>query len=876
MDMMVKSALWLVLCGSAAFAAVPTSSTNNSASDSALVTPPTNNSHQPPATVGLGVDASKAPMNPGGDLDDEAKSDPKADPKSDPAPAEAKEADEPLAAQYGFLPPEIYKIDPRLKNLIVRDINKDGKLDIAVVNNLHNRIDVLEQRPDGDDSDKPVPIDTNEIVNDWRMRHRKIPVPRTIYSIDFKDVNNDGRADMIYLGDPAGLYVQYQDENGNFTQTRTFEIPDASQQTWALDVDDLNGDGRLDVTFLGRENLYVAYQDEEGRLKAPVAFRLTDGTSSLIRILDLNGDGRKDIVYLTDDEQFPVRVRFQSAEHKLGPEKRLEIEPPRGVSYIDFDAKPGPEMLTISNRSDRLQVYGLTSGKIEYDAPTSQVVVYPFRRIGGNSRVDLTVADFDGDKKVDVVVSDNNASHLFLYLQDKNEGLDLGDEFPAMLGTTILRSADFNGDGKAELLSLSERESSIGLSRFADNRLTFPQLIPTKDEPMVMEVIGEGKDARLYYVAHVKTDDPKITDPKEKSWYELRSLRAQSDAEGEITWEPADLGKAKEMRLDLENNRPNDLRQVDVNGDGRPDLMVFFIFQPPVILLGQEDGSFAETPKTSRGTLGTVSPPAVYSGPLNGKPAFLVAQSNFARNMLLDDQGKWKVSDQYNASDSSGKITGISVIDLLGDGEGEIAMYDRAASSIQFLKMSDGLYRPWKKLKVGAFALGGIRVADFNSDGKQDLLLFDSEKMGIAYAGTEDVILKQLASYESDIRKGKLFDMIAGDLNSDGKNDILVLEPIRHNLEILAITPDHQLKRAQRWQVFEEKSFQRESNSLEPREVMIGDVDGDGRNDIIMLVHDRILVYPQDPGTAPAKEDKPTASPEKAKAPQADDGDADS
>jgi hypothetical protein len=33
----------------------------------------------------------------------------------------------------------------------------------------------------------------------------------------------------------------------------------------------------------------------------------------------------------------------------------------------------------------------------------------------------------------------------------------------------------------------------------------------------------------------------------------------------------------------------------------------------------------------------------------------------------------------------------------------------------------------------------------------------------------------------------------------------------------------------------------------------IGDVDGDGRADIVLVIHDRVLVYRQDPGKAPAK-----------------------
>jgi hypothetical protein len=33
----------------------------------------------------------------------------------------------------------------------------------------------------------------------------------------------------------------------------------------------------------------------------------------------------------------------------------------------------------------------------------------------------------------------------------------------------------------------------------------------------------------------------------------------------------------------------------------------------------------------------------------------------------------------------------------------------------------------------------------------------------------------------------------------------------------------------------------------EPREAAVADITGDGKNDLIVLVHDRVLVYPQEP-----------------------------
>jgi hypothetical protein len=57
----------------------------------------------------------------------------------------------------------------------------------------------------------------------------------------------------------------------------------------------------------------------------------------------------------------------------------------------------------------------------------------------------------------------------------------------------------------------------------------------------------------------------------------------------------------------------------------------------------------------------------------------------------------------------------------------------------------------------------------------------------------------------------------------------------------------HKLVPANRWQVFEERTFRsRRNDATEPREAVVADVTGDHKADLIVLVHDRILVYPQE------------------------------
>jgi hypothetical protein len=77
-------------------------------------------------------------------------------------------------------------------------------------------------------------------------------------------------------------------------------------------------------------------------------------------------------------------------------------------------------------------------------------------------------------------------------------------------------------------------------------------------------------------------------------------------------------------------------------------------------------------------------------------------------------------------------------------------------------------------------------------------------------------------------------------------------EQVRHHVQILSFDENAQLADAYKFKVFEEHPHSseraaagRNANSGEPRHVLVQDVTGDGRGDLILLVHDRIIVYPQ-------------------------------
>jgi hypothetical protein len=108
--------------------------------------------------------------------------------------------------------------------------------------------------------------------------------------------------------------------------------------------------------------------------------------------------------------------------------------------------------------------------------------------------------------------------------------------------------------------------------------------------------------------------------------------------------------------------------------------------------------------------------------------------------------------------------------------------------------------------------------------------------------------MTELDGYETPIKDGFLHDVVSGDLNADGRRDLVFLETGKAYVDLVTFEKPHRLVAANRWQVFEERTFRqrRQIEVPEPREAIVVDVTGDGRADLVIVVHDRVIVYPQE------------------------------
>ncbi|MEE2882964.1 MAG: VCBS repeat-containing protein, partial [Planctomycetota bacterium] len=135
-------------------------------------------------------------------------------------------------------------------------------------------------------------------------------------------------------------------------------------------------------------------------------------------------------------------------------------------------------------------------------------------------------------------------------------------------------------------------------------------------------------------------------------------------------------------------------------------------------------------------------------------------------------------------------------------------------------------------------------TTDLDGDGIDEILLIDDRSLMVVRPTAQNWNLQEVFSRRHSEENGRASASWPGDLDGDGISDLLVIDGVRGEIEILAGEADS-FRPALRFQVFEKKTFFGGGRGIEPRKVIAADLDGDGSLDPAILVHDRLIIYPQ-------------------------------
>jgi hypothetical protein len=139
-------------------------------------------------------------------------------------------------------------------------------------------------------------------------------------------------------------------------------------------------------------------------------------------------------------------------------------------------------------------------------------------------------------------------------------------------------------------------------------------------------------------------------------------------------------------------------------------------------------------------------------------------------------------------------------------------------------------------------------------DGVLGLVLASAQSLAVLAPGQpwEMKVEQSIDSREgrpSGAREATIQRVMVEDVDGDGVADALLCDDRRHQLTLLTRQPDGSFKALLSWPVFENKAYPYGGpggdgrSESEPRAVAGLDFDGDGRRDLALLCHDRLLIY---------------------------------
>jgi hypothetical protein len=235
-------------------------------------------------------------------------------------------------------------------------------------------------------------------------------------------------------------------------------------------------------------------------------------------------------------------------------------------------------------------------------------------------------------------------------------------------------------------------------------------------------------------------------------------------------------------------SNPYSVAVADVNGDGKPDLVVVnyvmanFLSKTVAVLLGNGDGTFQ--PAVAYGS-GGVIPVSVAIADVNGdgKPDLLVANFwasfqnlNGTVGVLLGNgDGTFQPPVAYASGGTGGSGGSVAVADVNGDGKLDLLVANEGNGSVGvLLGNGDGTFQPVVTYGSGGSGANSVAVADVNGDGKPDLLVATSLSTTVGLLlGNGDGTFQSAVTYGSG-GFNRASSVAVADVNGDARPDLLV------------------------------------------------------------------------------------------------------
>jgi hypothetical protein len=753
-----------------------------------------------------------------------------------PAPAQQRQ---PALAETRLLPreartfaldgPEILKVHRRSKDLVVEDLNGDGLLDIAAVNNERGVLDVYTQR-------------RRPAEGESRFELTQYTLDRVIRSVVAVDVDGDGRVDLAMAAQPSRLVVMYQDSNGRLQSPIETDLP-----AERLALGNVDGKPGSDIVLFADRTLSILPAQRRGISLTPaLRFHTTGQPASDLMLIDFDGDGRTDIVYHDAGRFTDLVVRLQSPEGTFPAEFRASSTVLRSVAPLPGRGRTAATVAAVQNNNRTLVQLGLTDGSTLRKAnraglSLSTIHAVPLAPEARSRRTRTLLADIDGDGRQDLVLYSPELTRLRLLRQTRSGALE-ETSWASLQGVESIVAVPAAKGEPTPLLMISREEKAVAITRWEKDSqiLPFPRVLPISDEPAGVAAWTANKAT---HVAVVSGREKRLTG------YTLsRDLQLG---------EPRPLLSEEHQKALTSGRDVTGLEAFDFNRDGSPDLLVHTDFTPATIYIASKDGLFSPVAATSgvlngllSGTRLGLNKPVLF-----GRDASVLAvKEKFARAFYIDSNNNVVVEEQFSGRDTTSRIIDAAVGSLTARNSREVVLLDRPNRILTIHGRPEGsAWAPIGEVALDDAVYASVDLLDLDGDGLDDILLVADDRLTIIYSQPKGTSLQAMGTAATTVTDGGYGKTYTLPILGTREHSIAVVEMRNNLLELFHPGNDADggpaLHRYFQFGMFDSEATIARAVNLdappEPREMLVADLNEDGLPDIVCLLHDNIMIYTQ-------------------------------
>jgi hypothetical protein len=227
----------------------------------------------------------------------------------------------------------------------------------------------------------------------------------------------------------------------------------------AIGSADFNGDSKADIAVVNRGSANVSVRLGDGDGGFGVVTNFSVGMNPIaIAVGDFNGDGKADLAVansgsLSDSGSVSVLIGDGAGGFGLSANLAVGMHP-SAVVIADFNGDSKADLAVTNLDSDTVSVL-LGDGLAGFGAANTFAVAHNPRSIA--------VADFNKDTRSDLAVANSGSNTVSILIGDGNGGFAAATSFGVGMAPLSVAVGDFNGDTKPDLVTANNTSNDVSV-----------------------------------------------------------------------------------------------------------------------------------------------------------------------------------------------------------------------------------------------------------------------------------------------------------------------------------------------------------------------------------------------------------------------------